>query len=58
MATAMKRVVATATARATTVVGNKEGNVNSGKSDGNDDKGGWGATAMMVIAMRVVDKQQ
>jgi hypothetical protein len=41
-----------------TVVGDKEGNGNGGKSNGNSDEGGWQATAVRVIATRVAGKQQ
>jgi hypothetical protein len=40
-------------ATATTVVGDKEGNGNGGKSNCNGNKGGWQATATRVIARRV-----
>ncbi len=45
-------------AMATTVVGNKEGNVDNSKSNGDGDKGGWQATAMRAMVMRVVGKRQ
>ncbi len=54
-ATATNRVMAMATVM--TVVGDKEGNGDGGKSNGNGDKSGWGATAMRAIGMRVVGKQ-
>jgi hypothetical protein len=54
MATATKRVMATATR----VVGDKEGNGNGGKSNGNSVKGGGQLTAMSVMAMRVAAEQQ
>ncbi len=53
--TVTKRVMATATR----VVGNKEGNGNSGKSDGNGSEGSGQATATraMGMEMRVASKQ-
>jgi hypothetical protein len=45
-------------AMAMRVVGNKEGHGNSGKSNGNGNKGGRQATAMRVMAMGVAGKQQ
>ncbi len=55
MAMATKRAMVMATVM--TVVGDKEGNGNSHKSNGNGNKGGWGATAMRAIGMRVAGKQ-
>jgi hypothetical protein len=46
-----------ATAMMMTVVEDKEGNGNGGKSNGDGNKGGWGATAMRAIATRVAGKQ-
>ncbi len=53
--TATKRVIA----RAIRVVGDKEGNGNSGKSNGNGGKGGGQATATRAMGMetRVASKQ-
>ncbi len=50
-----KRVMATAMVM--TVVGDKEGNGDGSKSNGNSNKGGWQATAMRAIATRVAGKQ-
>jgi hypothetical protein len=47
---------AMATVMVTMVVGNEAGNGNSGKSDGDGNKGGWQAAATRAIAMRVVGK--
>ncbi len=55
MAMATKRVMVMA--RVMMVVGDKEGNGDVGKSDGNGNKDGWQATAMRAIAMRVAGKQ-
>ncbi len=60
----MKRaraMVARAMEMAMRVAGNKEGNCNGGKRDGNDNKGGGQATAMatkrvIVMAIWVVGK--
>ncbi len=54
-ATATKRAMGTATVMM--VVGDKEGNDNSGKSNSNSNKIGWQATATRAIAMRVAGKQ-
>jgi hypothetical protein len=56
MATETKRVMAMVMAM--TVVGNKEGNGNGGKSDGNGGKGGWQVTATRAIATRVAGKRR
>jgi hypothetical protein len=53
MAAAMKRAMATATM----VVGNKEGNCDGGKSNGNSNEGGRQAIATRVMATRVVGEQ-
>jgi hypothetical protein len=45
------------TAMVMMVVGDEEGNGSGSKSNGNGNKGGWGATAMRAIAMRVAGKQ-
>jgi hypothetical protein len=52
---ATKRAMATATVM--TVVRDKEGNGDGSKNNGNNNKGGWQATAMRAIATRVASKQ-
>ncbi len=54
MATAMNRAMATATVM--TVVGDKEGNGHSGKSNGDGNNVGWQAKAMRAIGTRVAGK--
>ncbi len=39
------------------VVGDKEGNGDGGKSNGDGNEGGWQATAMRVIVTMVAGKQ-
>ncbi len=53
-ATGTMRGMATVTVM--TVGDNKEGNGNGGKSNGKGNKGGWQATAMRAIVMRVAGK--
>jgi hypothetical protein len=50
-----KRVMATA--MVTMVVGNKEGNGDGSKSNGDNKEGGWQAIATRVIATRVAGER-
>jgi hypothetical protein len=50
--------MATKRAMATTVVDDKKGNGDGSKSSVNCNKGGWKATAMRAMAMRVAGEQQ